>query len=63
MRRSSRLDGWATGGVAGDERVEPPPEPIDLDEGPDLDALEPHSSEVTIPRRRALNVSLGGLRP
>ena len=40
VQRLDRQPGW---GLARDERVEPPPEPVDLDDVPDLDAFEPHS--------------------
>jgi hypothetical protein len=40
-----RLNRQASGVVAGDERVEPPPQPVDLDDVADLDPLEPHRPE------------------
>jgi hypothetical protein len=32
----------SAGRVPGHERMEPPPEAVDLDDVPDLDAFEPH---------------------
>ena len=40
-----RLDRQPGRGLARDERMEPPPEPVDLDDVPDLNAFEPHPLE------------------
>ena len=42
-----RLNRETTVRVAGDERMEAPAEPVDLDDVSDLDALEPQRAEVT----------------
>ncbi len=41
-----RLKGQATGRVASDEGMEAPAEPIDLDDVPGLDPLEPHPAQA-----------------
>jgi SAM-dependent methyltransferase len=41
-----RLDGEPTRGVVGHERMEAPAEPIDLDDVPGLDPLEPHPAQA-----------------
>jgi hypothetical protein len=52
------LDREPAGGVAVDERVEAPAEPVDLDDVADLDAFDPHPSTgyepVCLPRATCL---------
>src|ERR1700737_5020574 len=42
-----RLDAQASVGVAGDQGVEAPAEPVDLDDVPGLDPFEPHRLKGT----------------